>query len=328
MSPQYQQFIIVTLAGSTFLLVLSLWIGAVLLWSSRKRAKVGRVRRRLGIESGHAGSERTLHLWLEGQKVSTKVRGERTRLSFLTRMELFFAKAGFELSGLQAVIFLLGIVAICTVFTAAVTRNMVLGAGLSVAVLVVFRIVMLARIASRESLFEEQLMDAMELASRSLRAGHPLMGAFQLLSEEMAPPVQTVFADICQQHGMGADLEGILRDAGDDSSSEDMKLFATSVAIQVRTGGNLADLMERLAAVIRDRMRLNRRVRVLTAQTQLSKRILVALPFVLFIVLNIMNPKYMSQFYDTVAGQVMLGVGVLLLALGIWIMNKLADLRY
>jgi len=192
----------------------------------------------------------------------------------------------------------------------------------------VFRIVMLAKIGRRESLFEEQLMDAMELASRSLRAGHPLMGAFQLLSEEMAPPVRTVFADICQQHGMGADLEGVLRDAGDDSASEDMKLFATSVAIQVRTGGNLADLMERLAAVIRDRMRLNRRVRVLTAQTQLSKRVLIALPFALFIMLNVINPKYMSQFYITVAGQVMLGVGVFLLALGAWLMNRLADLKY
>ena len=328
MSQQYQQLIVATLGLSTFLLVLSLWIGAVLVWSSRKASKVGRVRRRLGIESSHPGAERTLHLWLDGQQVSTKVRGRSTNLSFLAKLEIFFAKAGFELSGGQALVFLLGIIAICTVFTAAITKNLVLGIGVSIAVLVIFRIVMLARIGRRESLFEEQLMDAMELASRSLRAGHPLMGAFQLLSEEMAPPVRTVFADICQQHGMGADLEGVLRDAGDDSASEDMKLFATSVAIQVRTGGNLADLMERLAAVIRDRMRLNRRVRVLTAQTQLSKRVLIALPFALFIMLNVINPKYMSQFYITVAGQVMLGIGVFLLALGAWLMNRLADLKY
>src|SRR5204862_1993783 len=105
-----------------------------------------------------------------------------------------------------------------------------------------------------------------------------------------------VLSDICQRHGMGANLEEVLRESGDESASPDMKLFSTSVAIQIRTGGNLADLMERLAYVIRDRMRLHRRVRVLTAQTQMSKRVLLALPFIMFIVLNMLNPKYMTPF--------------------------------
>jgi tight adherence protein B len=127
---------------------------------------------------------------------------------------------------------------------------------------------------------------------------------------------------------MGADLEQVLRDAGDDSASDDMKLFATSVAIQIRTGGNLADLMERLALVIRDRIRVHRRARVLTAQTQLSKRVLVALPFILFVLLNIINPDYMRPFFEERAAQIMLGIGVCLLMVGMWLMNRLAIIKY
>jgi tight adherence protein B len=127
---------------------------------------------------------------------------------------------------------------------------------------------------------------------------------------------------------MGADLEQVLRDAGEESASDDMKLFATSVAIQIRTGGNLADLMERLAAVIRDRIRVHRRARVLTAQTQMSKRVLIALPFILFILLNIINPDYMSPFMKETAAQVMLAIGIGLLIIGSWLMNKLAVIKY
>src|SRR5436309_15893400 len=105
----------------------------------------------------------------------------------------------------------------------------------------------------------------------------------------MQPPISEVFFGICQRYGMGGDLEEVLRDAGEESASSDMKLFATSVAIQIRTGGNLADLMERLAFVIRDRMRLHRRVRVLTSQTQMSKRVLLCLPFIMFVLLNVLN---------------------------------------
>jgi tight adherence protein B len=107
-----------------------------------------------------------------------------------------------------------------------------------------------------------------------------------------------------------------------------MKLFATSVIIQVRSGGNLADMMYRLADVIRDRMRLKRRVRVLTAQTQLSKRVLLALPFLLFGALNLLNPTYMMPLYTTAMGRMLLIIAGTGLILGAWMMNRLSVLKY
>ena len=140
--------------------------------------------------------------------------------------------------------------------------------------------------------------------------------------------MRDVFREICEQQDLGISLEEALRRAGEAYGSADMKLFSTTVIIQMRSGGNLADMMERVSSVIRDRMRLSRRIRTLTAQTQFSKWILVALPVVMFAVLNIISPKYMTRFYTTTDGQWMLATAASSVLLGTWAMNRLARLRY
>jgi tight adherence protein B len=171
-------------------------------------------------------------------------------------------------------------------------------------------------------------VDALDLSARSLRVGHPLVAAFRLISEEIAPPVNTIFSEICQQQALGVSLEEALHNVAEESTSGDLKLFATSVIIQLRSGGNLAEMMERVAIVIRERMRLSRRVRVLTAQTQFSKRVLLALPFFIFLVLNVINPKYMAPLYSTPDGRILMSIGAAGLVMGAWIMNRMAVLRY
>jgi tight adherence protein B len=176
--------------------------------------------------------------------------------------------------------------------------------------------------------FEQQFVDALELAARSLRAGHPLIASFRIIADEVAAPVGTMFQRICQQQAVGISLEQSLREAAAATSSPDMKLFATSVAIQLRSGGNLADMMDRLSAVVRGRMWLTRRVRVLTAQTQLSKRLLLVLPALLFGVLTLLNPGYMHPLYATATGRVLLVVAGLSLLFGAWLMSRMAVLKY
>lgn len=322
-----QQLFQTILAASTFALVLSLWIGGVLLWAGRRASREGAVRRRMGLGGSTIG-QRVLHLWHEGRDFTTTVSVRDRGNNWLRRQDQMLQRAEVPLTIGQALALVAGIVLICTTFLVVISGNWFLAIGVSVGIVMILKFYVGARTMRRESVFETQLVDALELAARSLRAGHPLMGAFQLLSEEMSPPVSNVFAEICQRHGMGADLEQVLREAGEQSASDDMKLFATSVAIQIRTGGNLADLMERLAAVIRDRIRVHRRARVLMAQTQMSKRVLVALPFILFVVMNIVNPNYMQPFMKEPAAQIMLAIGVGLLIVGIWLMNRLAVIKY
>src|SRR5204863_9895106 len=172
----------------------------------------------------------------------------------------------------------------------------------------VFRMYLLACINKRAALFEKQLCEALDLGGRSLRAGHPLSGAFKLIATEIGAPVSLMFQEIVEQEALGVSLQRALYNASQKSRSPDMKIFATSVVIQLRSGGNLAEMIDRVAWVVRERMRLNRRARVLTAEAQLSKWVLLALPLGMFVLLNLINPEYMEPFFTTFLGSVMMGI--------------------
>jgi tight adherence protein B len=183
------------------------------------------------------------------------------------------------------------------------------------------------RIVERLALFDRQLVDALELCARALRSGQPLSGCFHLLSREIPAPVGTIFTEICQQQAMGASLDESLRRATEMTRSADMKLFSAALSIHSRTGGNLAGVMQSLATVIRERMRLNRRFRVITAQTQFSKRVLLAMPILVFAALASISPAYVRPLYDTGTGRLLLTFAAALLLAGWFMMEKMSSKR-
>jgi tight adherence protein B len=207
-------------------------------------------------------------------------------------------------------------------------KNLVLAGTVGAVILVAFRVCLMSRLKRQTALFEKQLVDALDLGGRSLKAGHPLSGAFKLISEELEAPVGTMFSEIVEQEALGLSVQDGLRQAAERSAGPDMRIFAASVIIQLRSGGNLADMMERVAWVVRERMRLSRRARVLTAEAQLSKWVLIGMPLALFAVLNIMNPKYMEPFFNHTWGRVMIAGSIASMALGGWVMSRMANLKY
>ena len=323
-----QSLITTVLAIAAFVLVASVWATGLLLWLRRRKKRELKVEDRLELDQLAGGQERTIKLWHQGEEITSTVVVESSSRSLGTKLNQECRLAGWDIAAGALITWVLGAATIFAILISVVTGNVLLGLAGAFGVVVVFRLFMKSRIDKREARFETQLVDAMELAARSLRAGHPLFGAFQLISEEMAPPVSTMFGDLCQRNEMGESLHTSLQEISESSTSTDMKMFATSIAIQMKTGGNLADLMQRLASVIRERMRLNRRLRILTAQTQMSKRVLIALPFFTFFALNLINPDYMNTLYTTMPGRILLAIGVTGLAIGAWLINKMAKLSY
>ena len=318
------------MAVSGFGLVLALWIVVVILWRRHKGAQDEKIQQRLGLSGGTVTPGRTqvLRLWHEGKEVTTAVPVGTKRLSLAHRLESIRVEAGWTVPPRTVFVGLAGVATLVFVGAFVISGRALAGLAGAVAVVMIFWAYVKRRISRRDRLFELQFVSALDLATRSLRAGHPLTGACRLISEETAAPVGPLFAEICQNQEMGLSFEAALRQSASNTNSSDMKLFATSVAIQLHSGGNVADMMERLSYVIRDRMRLSRRVRVLTAQTQFSKRILAALPLLMFAVLNLLNPKYMEPLYTTMMGQFLLLIAGAGIVLGIWMMNRMAVLRF
>ena len=317
----------ILLGAAVFGLVVGVWLCILLLWSMRRRTHEQKLEVRLSAIASGDDPERELRLWHEGREATTLVPGKPRRLGLWARLEQRRHEANYQAPLSALVLGLAGFALLAFVLTLLTLDSVVAGAGVAALVVVGFWFHTQRRISRVLGLFEVQLVDALELAARSLRAGHPLTGAFRLISEEIPAPLSRVFGEIYQQQSLGVSLEDALRGAAADTHSPDLRLFATSVIIQLRTGGNLADMIDRLAYVIRDRMRLNRRVRVLTAQTQFSKRILIGLPFLLLLVLTLFKREHMYPLYYSSAGHLLLAIAVTGIALGWWVMNRLARLR-
>ncbi|MGD8501430.1 MAG: type II secretion system F family protein [Phycisphaerales bacterium] len=311
--------------ATVFGLVFSVWCICIFLWLGQYLIRLQLVQKRLGIVKKETEESKTLRLWRE-----TKQEAEGVALGKLTlgeRLERLKQAAGWRTPAQMVILGVVGAAILGFIVTYILGGGAMLGFGISVAIMVVFSSYTRSCIAKRSALFETQLVDALGICARALRAGLPLLGSFQLVSEEIGEPLGGVFSRICHEQLLGLDMKDSIRKVAKTVYHPELKLFATSIAIQLKSGGNLADLMDSLASVIRARMRLSRRVRVLTAQTQLSKRVLIALPIFMFFLLTIIAPTYMVTFYKTTVGHYMLGVMVSMVFFGAWVMNRLSVLR-
>ena len=150
----------------------------------------------------------------------------------------------------------------------------------------------------RLSMIEEQLPDAVELMVRSLRVGHPFSSAIQIVSKEVKDPLASEFGMIADESAYGRDMGEALKDMAERIDLQDLRFLAVAVSIQQVSGGNLAEILAGLAAVIRARFRLFRRVKAITAEAQWSGKFLSAFPIVALIAINVMDPHYYDEVMD------------------------------
>lgn len=312
---------------AVFGLVFSVWCICILLWLGRYLLRLKVVQKRLGVTAKETGESRTLRLWREMYKDGEGPQLLR-KLSRRERLERFGQAAGWQTPAQTVILGLVGASGLAFLATYAFGGGILLAAGVSASIMLIFSEYTQSRISKRADLFDRQFLDALSVANRALRAGHPLVSAFQMVSGEINEPLGPIFAQICQEQSMGLDLKDSLRKAVQTTRSVEFRLFATAVAIQLTTGGNLADLMDSVSAVIRARMKLTRRLRVVTAQIRLSKRVLIGIPITLFFLLSILNPEYMAPLHNTPIGRWMLVVAALGVLFGSWVMKRLTVLRY
>ena len=177
--------------------------------------------------------------------------------------------------------------------------------------------------ANRIQVFEEQLPDAIDMVKRALRAGHPFSGAIKLVADEMDDPVAgefgTTFADINYGNDSRRAMLGLLQRV----PSVTVMALVTSVLVQRETGGNLAEILERISAVIRGRFKLQRKVKTLSAEGRMSAWILALVPLVLFAVIWITSPDYLPMLLEEEAGQKMIIYGVVSGIIGIYWVKKI-----
>ncbi|MGA0541662.1 type II secretion system F family protein [Neotabrizicola sp. VNH66] len=151
----------------------------------------------------------------------------------------------------------------------------------------------------RMSLLEEQLPDAVELMVRSLRVGHPFSSAVAIVAREVADPLGSEFGVIADESAYGRDISESLKAFAERMDSQDLRFLAVAVSIQQQSGGNLAEILEGLAKVIRARFKLFRRVRAITAEAKWSGMFLSAFPILALIMITVIQPDYYDEVKET-----------------------------
>lgn len=205
----------------------------------------------------------------------------------------------------------------------------VIAAPAGLAIGVIFPLLYLMRRRNkRRAAFANQLPEALELIARSLRAGHPLQVALSLAAREFPDPLGSEFGILSDEIAYGYTLPQALRNLEARVGQEDLTVLATGIIIQSEVGGNLIELIGNLSTLLRDRVKMRRRVRVLTSEGRFSGYMLSAIPFIVFAALNLISPQFYGDIWGVPVVKVVLTGAVAWMALGNYVIYRMVNFRF
>jgi tight adherence protein B len=248
-------------------------------------------------------------------------------LPLAQRLELLTEQADVKIKVGPLALLILALGAVGTLLGAHMAKNLFFALLIGAATASLPFLYLLNRRQSRLKKFMEQLPDALDMAARSLRAGHSFTSALQVVSQEMAEPIAKVFRLAYEEQGYGIPISEALNHMTRSVDSVDLRFFITAVNVQRETGGNLAEILEKLGMTIRERFKVLRQLRVYTAQGRLSGYILAVLPLAMLVVMSVLNPKYIKVLFNTKTGVVMVVAALALQVVGLFLIRKIIKIK-
>jgi len=188
-------------------------------------------------------------------------------------------------------------------------------------------IVIDARRRRRFKRFMIHFPEALEMFARSLRAGHSFTGAIQLVAQEMPHPIGPEFSKVFEEQNLGIPLRQALLGMAERIEALDVKFFVTAILIQRETGGNLAEIIDKIGHVIRERFRIQGQLKIFTAQARMSGIVLALLPVGVAVLVGMMNPEYLKPLWFEKTGKIMIAVAVTLQVLGVIAIRKIIRIK-
>lgn len=315
--------IIILTFCAIFLATFSIYLGFTEAKDSPRAMLKRRLRRLVGAGEGILPEELKADLLKETTAMDRFVAG----VPILRKLEKTLDQAGLKISPIR---FLLipAILLVIVLLVGFIIRKFLLAMILlALLVPVIPFIYLMYRKKKRLERFTEQLPDALTMLARSLRAGHSLTGAVELVGTEMPDPLGELFKTAYEQQKLGLRVTDSMQSITERIESIDLRFMVTALSINAEVGGNLAEILDKLAETIRERLKIRRQVRVYTAQGRLSGYILAALPIVTFIIFNIMMPGYEDVFIKEKVGNYVLAFAALMQIVGFFIIRKIINIR-
>ena len=318
--PAAVAFVAVAL-GTVSLILIVEWIGE----QTRKRRMVGELRSLAneGFERMGPGGQIFRSAILE----SPWLRPLAARMPALQDAELLLQQAHVAWSLPTLLLMSLGLAVGTGVAALTVTRSFVLGLALAVIAAAVPTLYVRWRRNRRLGQFEELLPESIDLVGRALRAGHPLSAGFKMAADDGSEPVAGEFRRVFEEQRFGLPLQDSLLGMADRINLVDVRILVTAILIQREVGGNLAEILDNLSAVIRARFTIRRQIKVYTAQGRMTGYLLALLPFMLFGILYTINPEYMSVLFTDPIGKILVAVALVMQLAGFFWIRKIVNIE-
>jgi tight adherence protein B len=175
--------------------------------------------------------------------------------------------------------------------------------------------------------FQKQFPEGLELISRALRAGHAITSGMALAAEEFDDPLGSEFGLVIDEINFGSSITDALKNFADRIGCLEVKYFVVSLIIQRESGGNLSEIIEKIAHIIRERFKLQGKIRALAGEGKFSAIILIALPFVVIAALRLTNPKYIDVLFSHPVGRLLVGIAGCMMAIGMLVMKRMINIK-
>jgi len=313
-----------------FLFSLFLVLGAYLLATHGTDAKRARLQKRLSEALLHSAHTEDMEIVLARNELMSEIpwlNRSLVRMQAALQLKRMLDQADLHITPSRLIMFsgMAGLLAALAASVISVSILLMLGAGL-LAASVPFVHVWWKR-KKRFDAFLELLPDALDLMSRALSAGHAFSEALHMVSAEMPEPIATEFRKTYEEQNLGLSLKLALENLTQRIPLLDLRMCVTAVMIQRETGGNLAEILEKVAYTIRERFRIMGDLKTLTTSSRMSAWLLCGLPIFVTIVITIMNPEYMNILWRDQRGHYLIATAMFLQVTGMLIVRKILRIK-
>ena len=258
-------------------------------------------------------------------KKFTAVDGEKELISDKLQRQL--AMAGINLRYTEYLALWIGAFIFPFLIIKIITGNSLVALVAALIGLAIPPFVVKAKKKSRLEKFNNQLGDTLMILSNSLRAGFTFEQALTSITRDLPDPIGTEFLKIVREVELGKSMEESMEEVAIRMESDDMELMNTAVAIQRQVGGNLADVLDNIGETIRDRVTMKKKIKALTAQGEISGKVIAVLPILLLVTISFLNPEYMEPMLTTPFGYMLLTVSAVLETVGYLMIKKLINIE-
>jgi tight adherence protein B len=186
---------------------------------------------------------------------------------------------------------------------------------------------LLIKRAARFARFNALLPEAIDLMSRALKAGHAVTSAIEMVAQEIADPISGEFRIVFEQQNLGLPMRDAMMNLAERVPLEDVYFLATAILVQRETGGNLAEVLDKTAALMRERIRLKGQLRIYTAQGRMTGWFLCSMPFIIFSLISLVNFNYEKKLWTEPLGLHMVYAGLVMMAVGVFAIRRIIDIR-